>query len=259
MNNIGEKIKNLLLNKNVVTILAVFAGIIVLWFIYNTTLSRAISPVKIPVAKRDILEGTKISSEDITYVEVNSAFVKKSNIITNPSVLTQKYVANGTSIPKGGMFYKDQLVDKKDLIERDLEIIGEDETLYYLKVDNTSTYANSIYPGDRIDLWIKVSNSLTENHVAYEPFITSIEVLKVKDTSRKYNVFDGSDKRTPGFLVFAVSKEMNKILMSVEKLPGMQLFPVPKNKAYTDLKEETAFANDEIREFVEAQIETISE
>ena len=36
MNNIAEKIKNLLLNKNVVTILAVFAGIIVLWFIYNT-------------------------------------------------------------------------------------------------------------------------------------------------------------------------------------------------------------------------------
>ena len=252
---VGQKIKNLLLNKNVVTILAVFAGIIVLWFIYNTTLSRAISPVKIPVAARDLLEGTKITMEDITYVEVNSAFVKRSKIITSPGAITQKYVTNGTSIPKGGMFYQDLLVDKEKLVERELQIIGKDETLYNLKVNNNSTCANSIYPGDRIDLWIKASGSKTNNQIAYEPFITSIEVLSVKDSSRKYNVFDGSNKRTPGFLVFAVDKEMNKILMSVEKLPGMELFPVPKNKEYTDLQAETAFANEAIKYYVTSQIQ----
>ena len=56
-------------------------------------------------------------------------------------------------------------------------------------------------------------------------------------------------------VVFAVYKEMNKILMSVEKLPGMELFPVPKNKEYTDLQAETAFANDAIKYFVTSQIQ----
>lgn len=254
--DIVNKVKSLLLNKNMVVILSVFAGIIVLWYIYNNRLNSVIKPIRIPVATRDILETEQILAEDITYVEINTSFVKKANIVTSGGALSNKFVANGTSIKEGSPFYREQVVDKADLRERDLEEIPDGNTLYFLKVDFDSTFANSIYPGDRIDLWIKMRNSATDNKFVYEPFITSIEVLKVKDSSLKYNVFDGSGKRTPSYLVFSVDKDVYTMLSNIEKLGSMELFPVPKNKMYTDQQAKTEYANDRLKTIVESFVRT---
>ncbi len=266
--NVTSKIKSLLLNKNMVVVLSVFAGIIVLWYIYNNRINSVIKPKMVPVANRDILEKEKILSGDITLVEINTAYVKKANILTTAGAVTNKYVANGTSIKAGSPFYREQVVDKADLSERDLEDIPEGYTLYYLPVSFESTYANSIYPGDRIDLWIKLKNEYTENKWVYEPFIKSIEVMYVKDSTYKYNVFDGSGKRIPAYLVFAVLKDANNtyedgfdaMLRAIERLnsvgANIDLYPVPRNKMYTDLQEETAYVNDRIKSIVKQYIRT---
>lgn len=46
MSNIINKIRNLLLNRNTVTILGVLAGVIALWIAYSITLDRAVKPQK---------------------------------------------------------------------------------------------------------------------------------------------------------------------------------------------------------------------
>lgn len=76
MGNLIKNIKNVLLNRNTVTILAVLAGVIVLWFFYNMTVNNAINPQRVPVATRTITAKEMITSEDFEFVEINNGFYK---------------------------------------------------------------------------------------------------------------------------------------------------------------------------------------
>ena len=50
MGNIVGTLKRFLGNKNTVTILAVLAGVIILWAFYNYRVEQAITTIKIPYA-----------------------------------------------------------------------------------------------------------------------------------------------------------------------------------------------------------------
>ena len=247
--NVMEKIKKLLLNRNTVTILSVLAGVIALWFAYSITLDKAVKPTKVPVALKDIPAGSIITKDDIEYVDINRDVLKKASIITSSSQLINYYVNNNTSVTKGSMFYTSQVVKKDELIDRDLEIIPENYKIYWLSVDNTTTYANSIYPGDKIDLWLLTK---VENNYVYEPFITNIEVLSVKD-SKGQNVFDVNSGRTPAVLAFAVPNDIFVYLSKVGFLSGMSLYPVPINKNNADKDATTEISNKELQTLIDSK------
>jgi len=147
------------------------------------------------------------------------------------------------------MFYTSQVVKKDELIDRDLEIIPENYKIYWLSVDNTTTYANSIYPGDKIDLWLLTK---VENNYVYEPFITNIEVLSVKD-SKGQNVFDVNSGRTPAVLAFAVPNDIFVYLSKVGFLSGMSLYPVPINKNNADKDATTEISNKELQTLIDSK------
>lgn len=247
--NVMEKIKKLLLNRNTVTILGVLAGVIALWFAYSITLDKAVKPTRVPVAVKDIPAGSIITKEDFEYVDINRDVLKKASIITSSSQLINYYVNNNTSVTKGSMFYTSQVVKKDELIDRDLEIIPENYKIYWLSVDNTTTYANSIYPGDKIDLWLLTK---VENNYVYEPFITNIEVLSVKD-SKGQNVFDVNSGRTPAVLAFAVPNDIFVYLSKVGFLSGMSLYPVPINKNNADKDATTEISNKELQTLIDSK------
>ena len=247
--NVMEKIKKLLLNRNTVTILGVLAGVIALWFAYSITLDKAVKPTRVPVAVKDIPAGSIITKEDFEYVDINSDVLKKASIITSSSQLINYYVNNNTSVTKGSMFYTSQVVKKDELVDRDLEIIPENYKIYWLEVDNTTTYANSIYPGDKIDLWLLTK---VENNYVYEPFITNIEVLSVKD-SKGQNVFDVNSGRTPAVLAFAVPNDIFVYLSKVGFLSGMKLYPVPINKNNADKDATTEISNKELQALIDSK------
>lgn len=247
--NVMEKIKKLLLNRNTVTILGVLAGVIALWFAYSITLDKAVKPTKVPVAVKNIPAGSIITKDDIEYVDINRDVLKKASIITSSSQLINYYVNNNTSVTKGSMFYTSQVVKKDELIDRDLEIIPENYKIYWLSVDNTTTYANSIYPGDKIDLWLLTK---VENNYVYEPFITNIEVLSVKD-SKGQNVFDVNSGRTPAVLAFAVPNDIFVYLSKVGFLSGMSLYPVPINKNNADKDATTEISNKELQTLIDSK------
>lgn len=247
--NVMEKIKKLLLNRNTVTILGVLAGVIALWFAYSITLDKAVKPTRVPVAVKDIPAGSIITKDDIEYVDINRDVLKKASIITSSSQLINYYVNNNTSVTKGSMFYTSQVVKKDELIDRDLEIIPKNYKIYWLSVDNTTTYANSIYPGDKIDLWLLTK---VENNYVYEPFITNIEVLSVKD-SKGQNVFDVNSGRTPAVLAFAVPNDIFVYLSKVGFLSGMSLYPVPINKNNADKDATTEISNKELQTLIDSK------
>ena len=189
-----------------------------------------------------------ITKDDIEYVDINKDVLKKAKIITSASQLINYYVTNNTAISKGAMFYSSQVVTKDKLIERDLELIPENYKIYWLSVDNTTTYANSIYPGDKIDLWLLTK---VNDKYVYEQFISNIEVLSVKD-SRGQNVFDVNSGRTPEVLAFAVPNDMFVYLSKVEFLSGMKLYPVPINKNNTDKDAKTEITNQDLQTLIDS-------
>ena len=246
--NVMEKIKKLLLNRNTVTILGVLAGVIALWFAYSITLDKAVKPTKVPVAVKDIPAGSIITKDDIEYVDINRDVLKKASIITSSSQLINYYVNNNTSVTKGSMFYTSQVVKKDELIDRDLEIIPENYKIYWLSVDNTTTYANSIYPGDKIDLWLLTK---VDGKWIYEEFIKNIEVLNVKD-DKGQNVFDVTSGREPAWLSFAVNTEMYTYLKKAEYLANMTIYPVPVNKNNQDEEAKTEISNQELVKIIDS-------
>jgi len=250
MGNLINSIKKFLTNKNTVTILGVLAGVIVLWFFYNKRVTDAISPVKVPYAVKELAATSPITQDDIKYVEVNSDLLKTADIITNASLLIGKYVNVGTSIPEGGLFYRNQVVENAELPDSIFDKIPDGYTIFQLEVNNTTTYANSIYPGNRIDLYLRASE---DSKVIYGKFIESIEVLAVRDSNGNDVFSQTESKKTPALLLFAVPDDFYELLRKAEFISGVTLYPVPRNRVYTQEAGETRFTSDELVAFIEAR------
>lgn len=230
MGNIINTFKKFLANKNTVTILGVLAGVIVLWGFYSWRVNKATSPIKVPYAKESIAATSEITQDVVGYIEVNSKFLSAVDVIQNANEIIGKYVNTGTSIPKGGLFYRTQVVEKGSLPSTFIEDIEDGHQPYSLEVNNHTTFGNAIYPGDKIDLYMKATDE--EHKLVYGLFVQSITVLAVRDSTGR-NVFDTNPPRTPAELVFSVDDDMAKLLREASYLSGITLVPVPRNKNYT--------------------------
>ena len=156
MGNVLTTVKRFLGNKNTVTILGVLLGILVLYVFYNYRVKQATTPVSVPYAKVDLSSRTLITEDMIGFMEVSSSVVKNSpNLITDRKSLLDHYVAFGTTIPANSLFYTSQILDKNKMPDSAFANIPDGYTIYSLGVDLHSTYGNSIYPDNYIDLYFK--------------------------------------------------------------------------------------------------------
>ncbi|MBR5662975.1 MAG: hypothetical protein IKX00_04985 [Bacilli bacterium] len=248
MGKSGFNLKGLLSNKNTVTILAVVLGVVFLYIAYNMRVKQAIEPKSVPVANQDIIANQAITSDMIEYVEVTNSFVTKSpNLITSSNQLIGKKIAPGNSIPEHGFFFTDQIVSSDDNFDPTIANIPDGYTLFELKVDLASTYGNSIYPGNYIDLYLKAyDNGL----LIYGKFIESIEVLDVRDSVGRH-VFDGGKSSgTPSVLLFAVPDEMHLLLNKAKLLSGIEMYPVPRNSSYSENPSATVIKSEYLKNYV---------
>lgn len=249
MSGIITTFKRFFTNKTTVTIIGVMAGLAVLVGFYIYRVNTTVNPVRIPIAKKDIAATEEITKDDIEYVKVSNAFIKKADVIKSEKDLIGKYVSTGTSIPKGGMFYTNQVVEKKELPNSIFSEIPDKYTIYQLKVDNTSTYFNNIYPGDEISLWLKTSDS---GLLVYGEFIPRIKVLAVRDSSGN-NVFDVTSGRTPAWLLFAVPTDMYRYLKLAEFMSGVTIEPVLSQNLFVSETGSTLYSSEELIELIKSK------
>lgn len=254
MNSTSIKIKKFLSNRNTVTIICAFIGILVLYFGYTMKVQKAIEPVVVPHAKVTIQPRTKIKDDMIGYIEVARAAVDKmSGIIicnkkTCQDMLEGKYTAVNTLIPKGSLFYETAVVDKKDLPDAAVYATKEGETLYNLAVNMSTTYVNSIIPGGYIDIYIRTIDE--QGIVKVGKFIENIEILAVK-TSGGLNVFENSDEqRVPAYVLFALPNEQYLYLSMAAKL-GLEVIPVPINIDLENKPSESKITSKELYEYIQ--------
>ena len=112
-----------------------------------------------------------------------------------------------------------------------------------MSVNTQSTYGNSIYPENYIDIQLKAVNKLTGNEVTADAdkimlgkLVENVKVLAVKDASGQAVFANLDEQRTPAMIIFAVPEDMYILLKKAEYLRNYDttLIPVPTNESLSD-------------------------
>lgn len=259
MSNILISIKKFITNKNVVTVLGVIVILGLLYWGYNSTIEKETQPTKICVATQTIQPRTLITDDMIDCKKtVPKEFVKDSNYVQYSKDIVGKYTAVNTVVPEGSPFYGEYLINKEDLPDSAFVEVPEGQRPYALSVTTASTYGNSIFPGNVIDVYMK---AVDENgQVMVGRLLQDVKVLAVKDSSGN-NVFeDTAANRTPSTLTFGVTEEIYILLKKAEylKSQGVELFPAPRGGSVST---DNAIAVDraELVSYIESKSVTFSD
>lgn len=227
MNNLLNSLKKFFTNKNTITIIGVVVIVGLLYFAYSHQISTQVNPIKIPVAKVDIQPRTLITQDMIQLITVPAATVT-TGAYRNSQLIIGKYSNYNTMIPAGSMFFQSALVDFENLPDSAFVDVKDGEIPYQFAVNMESTFGNSVYPGNKIDLYMKAVNDETGKLVLGK-FLQDIEVLAVKDSSGRHVFENSAENRTPSYIIFGVSEEIHLLLRKAEYLNNysVELILVP--------------------------------
>lgn len=251
MKNFGNSLKRFIKNKNTITILGVLVIVGLLYFGYAYQINTQVKPVRIAVASTTIQPRTLIKDDMVTYIEVPQSAITSNVIRASKSIIGQ-YSNYNTIIPAGSMFYKETVISAKELPDSAFVDVKEGQRPYQFPVSMESTYGNSIFPGNRIDIYMKAVDD--QGQVMVGKLLENVEVLGVKDSSGK-NVFENSEEnRTPAYLIFGVSEEIHLLLRKAEYLYSysVELFPVPYGSV-APTEGDTKVSTEYLRDFINSK------
>ena len=243
MGNLWIGFKRFLKNKNTVTIFGILLSLAILYLAYNYRIKKETTPVNVPYAVNSIAPKTKITDDMVSLRKVPGGLIDVADAEINTENIVGKYVRNDAFIPKGSIFYNRMIVSWDDLPSSLYENIPNGYTIYQLSVSMDSTYGNSIYPGNVIDIYAYMANAddiLGEGQSLYTKYIENIQVLAVTD-SQGNNVFETIGKPLqPEKLVFAVPDCLYVNLTNADRLHSIEFIPIPKS---TDVNDTNASMN----------------
>ena len=248
MNNLVISIKRFFKNKNTVTILGVLVVLVLLYWGYSSQVNGAVAPVTVPVAAQTIQPRTEITDAMISTIEVPSIAVT-DNVYVSANAIVGKYSNVNTIIPKGSMFYFQTLIEKKDLPDSAFVEVGEGKVPYLFNVNQESSFMNSIYPGNKVDIYMKANDS--SGKVMIGKLIADLEVIAVKDGNGR-NVFENTEEdRQAAYFVFGLEEEIHILLRKATYLSGVELIPVPHGGAVSS-NGETRVSTEYLKNYINA-------
>ena len=219
-----ENVTKILRNKNTFTILIVFA--------YNWRINQATTLVQIPYAKKEINSRQEITSDAVGYMQVPKSVINNTkNLKSSSAGVVNKFVNYGCTIPQYSLFYDSCILSESAKPESEFKDLAKDYTVYQLEVDFDSTYGNSIYPGNYIDLYVKTVDKSSDK-IIFGRLIKGIKVMAVYDGSGQ-DVFEStSEARTPKYMWFAVPNDLYELLRKAE-FANVIIMPIPRNASYS--------------------------
>ncbi len=253
MGNIVTTLKRFLSNKNTVTILGVLLGLVVLFIGYNYRVSTAVETINIPYAKRALS-----AAEEITYDAVGTMEVLRSTVNNNKMLISdmnkvvssaQSYcVTENSIIPEGSFFYVDQVKNCNLVNKNVLRNMPDGYAPVSIPVDLQSTYGNSMFPGDYIDLYAKMQTE--DGLLIYGEFVSKLPIMDVRDSNSHSIRYDLNNAGAPALLMFAVPKDLYLLLSKAVILADniVELVPVPGNASYSSEPGETKVQSEFLRQ-----------
>ena len=258
MNNLVVGLKKFLTNKNTVTVVGVILAIVVLYVGYNMRINQAITPVTVPYALEEINPSTQITEDMVGTKEIPGSMVDDT-IITNSADVIDMYASGDSVIPEGSLFYTRSVVSRDQLPDSIILNYPKGYVLYNLDVDMASTYSNSIYPDNYIDIYLKVQNAegnengvIAEDRIMVGKLLSNVKVLAVFDSSGN-NVFANLDeKTTPAQIIFAVPEEYHILLRKASFLRAYEseIIPVPTAESLEDEPGDVELSSEDLRNFI---------
>ena len=254
MNNMSTGLKKFLSNKNTVTILGVILMVVVIYIGYNWRVNVATNPIEVPYAIKTISAGTLITEDAVGTIEVPPAMLVGDAIRDSQSVIG-KYTMADTIIPEGSLFYSRAVCEEEQLPASIILKYPKGYVLYYMPVNMETTYSNSIYPNNYIDVYLKADIKTQEGEstsVTFGKLLENVKVLAVRDSNGK-NVFSNVDENTsPSQLIFAVPQEYYLLLKKAEFLGeyDTQLLPVPTAESLKSEPGSLALSSTDLQAFI---------
>ena len=263
MGNLTTGFKKFLQNKNTVTVVGVILAIVVLYFAYTIRIKSAINPIPVPYAVKQINAGTQITEGMIGTREVPPSMLK-GEVIVNVGEIIDKYSAADTVIPEGSLFYKRAVVEKEQLPANIILEYPKGYVLYNLPVNTNTTYGNSVYPGNYIDIWLKAVYKVSDeanlsaeerqkaDQIMYGKLISNVQVLAVKDSSGQAVFQNIDDNRVPAQVIFALPQEYFVLL---KKASYMRTYStvielVPTNEGNKDEPGDIELSSEDLKEWI---------
>lgn len=249
MNKLQIAISRFFKNKNTVTILAILVSLIILYVAYDWRIKERTQPVRVPYAKIDIQPRTLITEDMIDYMSIPKSMVTGNTIISIDDVIG-KYANYNTVIPAGSVFFKTVLVGWDQMPDSAWADIPDGYTVVALPVTTETTYGNSIFPGNYIDLYF--SSYDDTGKLILGKLIESIEVLAVKDSSGKHVFENSANLGAPASLIFAVPEDLHLLLRKASYISG-EILPVPRNASYSENPSATTVSSEFLKNFILSQ------
>ncbi len=259
MGELSNSIRKITSNKNTVTVIGVILGIFVMYIAYTMRVHAAVSPISVPYAREQISPGTKISSDMIGTRDVPPSMLK-GDVIRDYNKVNGKYSSINSVIPKGSLFYESAVVEKDQVPTNVILDYENGYELYNMAVTTATTYGNSMYPGNYIDIYLKAVNRLPSDavltpdadKVMLGKLLENVKILAVKDASGQ-PVFSNLDElKEPAMIVFAVPEEQFILLKKAEYLSRYDstLIPVPTNESLKEKPGELKLASDSLKKWI---------
>lgn len=255
MDNIKVALKRFIKNKNTVTIIALLGSLAILYYAYNLRIKKATEPISVPYSINRLDPRTLITSKDVGIKQVPGGMVNGRDVIVSSSLIVGKYVSEKVEVPAGSLFYNETIVTWDQLPSSLFEDIPDGYTVVILPVSMETTYGNSIFTGNYIDLYY---SGYDDNELLIVgKFIESIRVLSVIDDDGN-NIFEKTrNVETPAYLMVAVPEELH-LLLRKAIYKKVNLFPVPRNAEYSLNPKSTRVSSSYIKELIEKRTIDVS-
>lgn len=251
MNQFLASAQRIIRNKNFVTIVGIILVLALLYWGYSSQINKAVNPVSVPVAIETIQPRTQITEDMIEMVTMPAISVS-DNVIKSKDSIIGKYTAVNTVVPAGSMFYTDTVIDQSQLPDSVFVKVKKGEVVYNFPVDMETTYGNSMYPGNKIDIYMKTGDGSAEK-VMLGKLVENVEVLAVKDSAGRDVFENSSESRTPDMIIFGVPEEIGLLLRKASYMSaiGVELFPVPHGGSVSTVGA-TEVSTQQLADYIEA-------
>lgn len=254
-----KRLKQILSNKNTVTFIAAILIVLVLYFFYNWRVNQATSPIRVPYAIQTIAPRTKITSDMIGYLEIPQSSMK-GNVLTNVNTqILGKYSNVNSVIPAGSLFYDTAVIPYEELPDSFLIDIEEGYVAYNFAVNIETTYGNSMYPGNYVDIYFKGLDN--NGMIMVGRLVENVKILAVKDASGRHVFETMEEERTASQIIFAVTSDIHLLLRKAEYIKDAEIIPVPTTASLQTDKDEITInvTSTTIRDYIESQATTVEE
>ena len=256
MNNFVIGLKRFFTNKNVITIILVLVILGILYYGYSSSIKQKTDPVSIPVASKKLNPKTKITGEDIEYIQVANSMVSE-NVIKFSGAIIGKYTNINVTVPKGSMFYNEMIVEENKIPGNWIEGLNYEkgELGYYMDVTIESTLGNSVLPGTYIDIYMRATDE--NGTIMFGKLMKNIKVLVVHDGSGKDIFNDMENVSSPSKIGFAVTQDMYILLKKAEYL-NIDLVLAPRGSTVPS-ENYVIVTSSTLRDYIDAQTITVPE